>query len=70
MAAATVFLRPNGVLPFFTALSRQGRGANLPRQAAGTPPARTKGSKPDAAGHFGHLSGTLGDAPITLMFVH
>ena len=28
-----------------------------------------QGSKPDAAGHFGHLSGTLGDAPITLMFV-
>jgi hypothetical protein len=25
--------------------------------------------KPDAAGHVGHLSGTLGDAPITLMFV-
>ena len=28
-----------------------------------------QGSKPDAAGHVGHLSGTLGDAPITLMFV-
>jgi hypothetical protein len=28
-----------------------------------------QGSKPDAAGHFGYLSGTLGDAPITLMFV-
>jgi hypothetical protein len=28
-----------------------------------------QGSKPDAAGHFGHLSGTLGDAPITLMFI-
>jgi hypothetical protein len=28
-----------------------------------------QGSKPDVAGHFGHLSGTLGDAPITLMFV-
>ena len=28
-----------------------------------------QGSKPDAAGHFGHLSGTLGDAPITPMFV-
>ena len=28
-----------------------------------------QGSKPDAAGHTGHLSGTLGDAPITLMFV-
>lgn len=26
-------------------------------------------SKPDGAGHVGHLSGTLGDAPITLMFV-
>ncbi len=26
-------------------------------------------STPDAAGHVGHLSGTLGDAPITLMFV-
>lgn len=28
-----------------------------------------QGSKPDAAGHSGHLSGTLGNAPITLMFV-
>jgi len=28
-----------------------------------------QGSKPNNAGHFGHLSGTLGDAPITLMFV-
>ena len=28
-----------------------------------------QGSKPDAGGHFGHLSGTLGDAPITLMLV-
>src|SRR5262249_56406378 len=28
-----------------------------------------QGSKPDAAGHVGHLSGTRGDAPITLMFV-
>jgi hypothetical protein len=28
-----------------------------------------QGSKPDAAGHVGHPSGTLGDAPITLMFV-
>jgi hypothetical protein len=28
-----------------------------------------QGSKPDAAGHSGHLSGTLGDSPITLMFV-
>lgn len=28
-----------------------------------------QGSKPNAAGHVGHLSGTLGDAPITLMFV-
>jgi hypothetical protein len=28
-----------------------------------------QGSKPDAAGHVGHLSGTLGDAHITLMFV-
>ncbi len=26
-------------------------------------------SRPDRAGHVGHLSGTLGDAPITLMFV-
>ncbi len=26
-------------------------------------------STPNAAGHAGHLSGTLGDAPITLMFV-
>ena len=28
-----------------------------------------QGSKLDAADHIGHLSGTLGDAPITLMFV-
>lgn len=28
-----------------------------------------QGSKPNAAGHVGHLSGTLGNAPITLMFV-
>ena len=28
-----------------------------------------QGSKPDAAGHAGHLSGTLGDAPVTLLFV-
>jgi hypothetical protein len=28
-----------------------------------------QGSRPDGAGHVGHLSGTLGDAPITLMFV-
>ena len=28
-----------------------------------------QGSKPDAAGHTGHLSGTLGEEPITLMFV-
>ena len=28
-----------------------------------------QGSKPNAAVHVGHLSGTLGDAPITLMFV-
>jgi hypothetical protein len=28
-----------------------------------------QGAKPDARGHVGHLSGTLGDAPITLMFV-
>ena len=28
-----------------------------------------QGSKSDAAGHVGHLSGTLGDAHITLMFV-
>ncbi len=28
-----------------------------------------QGSKPDAKGHVGHLSGTLGGAPITLMFV-
>ena len=28
-----------------------------------------QGSKPDAAGHFGHLSGALGDTPITLMLV-
>lgn len=28
-----------------------------------------QGSKPDAKGHVGHLSGTIGDAPITLMFV-
>jgi len=28
-----------------------------------------QGTKPDASGHFGHLSGTIGDAPITLMFV-
>jgi len=26
-------------------------------------------AKPDQAGHTGHLSGTLGDEPITLMFV-
>jgi hypothetical protein len=29
---------------------------------------KDQGSKPDAVGHVGHLSGTLGDAPITLMF--
>jgi hypothetical protein len=28
-----------------------------------------QGSKPNAVGHVGHLSGTLGGAPITLMFV-
>jgi hypothetical protein len=27
------------------------------------------GSKPNAEGHLGHLSGTLGDAPVRLMFV-
>lgn len=28
-----------------------------------------QGSKPDASGRLGHLSGTLGDGPVTLMFV-
>lgn len=28
-----------------------------------------QGSKPDASGRVGHLSGTLGDGPVTLMFV-
>lgn len=28
-----------------------------------------QGARPDAAGHAGHLSGTLGDQPVTLMFV-
>lgn len=28
-----------------------------------------QGSRPNASGHIGHLPGTLGDAPITLVFV-
>jgi hypothetical protein len=28
-----------------------------------------QGSKPNAEGHLGHVSGTLGDVPVTLMFV-
>jgi hypothetical protein len=28
-----------------------------------------QGSRPNAEGHVGHLSGTLGDVPVTLMFV-